>query len=66
MPQIVEVTVGVDGSVTVEAKGVVGSGCKALTAAIEKAIGTVTEDVKKPEFHRTASQTAGTKASAGL
>lgn len=64
--QQVEVTIGADGSVKVEANGVRGSGCKALTAAIESAIGTTTSDVKKPEFMQAAGQASGMKASAGL
>lgn len=52
MAATVEVTIGADAAVTVEAKGVVGSGCKALTAAIENAIGSTTGDALKPDFHR--------------
>ena len=56
MSQQVIVTVGSDGEVKVEAKGVVGLGCKALTAAIERAIGDVTGDQKKPEFNQFTTQ----------
>ena len=43
-----------DGTETrVEASGFVGSECKAVTEAIEKALGTVTQQKTKPEFHRT-------------
>lgn len=51
------VTVEESGDVKVSAEGIVGTGCKALTAAIERAIGTVTGDVKKPEFVQQVKQT---------
>lgn len=54
--QEVIVTVDETGDVKVEARGVKGSGCKALTEAIEKAIGTVSGDVKKPEFTQQAER----------
>lgn len=59
------VTVKADGSVKVEAQGVKGSGCKALTKAIEDSLGVVTSDVKKPEFYQQANQQAGMLAKAG-
>ena len=65
MSERVEVTVGADGSVTVEAHGVKGSGCKALTEAIERAIGTTTADTKKPEFMQQAPAVAGRTQKAG-
>lgn len=52
MPQII-VDIDPAGNVKVEANGMTGSGCQAVTAAIEQAIGVTTGDVKKPEFHRT-------------
>lgn len=55
MQQVI-VTVDETGEVKVEAKGITGSGCKALTEAIERAIGTVSGDVKKPEFTQQANQ----------
>lgn len=55
MQQVI-VTVDSDGEVKVEAKGVVGTGCKALTAAIERAIGETSGDVKKPEFNQQSTQ----------
>jgi hypothetical protein len=56
------VTISEDGSVTVEAKGVVGQGCQALTKAIENAIGQTTGDVKKPEYFQQAGQANQQKA----
>ncbi len=42
-----------DGNVTVEGKSAeLGADCKALTKEIEQALGTVTSEVMKPEFHR--------------
>jgi hypothetical protein len=57
MQQVI-VTVDEMGEITVESKGVIGSGCKALTEAIEKALGETTGDVKKPEFYQQAKQVA--------
>jgi hypothetical protein len=54
--QTVIVKVDEDAKVTVEAQGVVGQGCEALTAAIEQALGTRSGDVKKPEFHQGQKQ----------
>lgn len=62
MPQI-EVTIDNEANVTVDAQGVRGSGCQALTKAIESAIGQTTGDVKKPEFNQGAGQ--GQQAKAG-
>lgn len=55
MQQVI-VTVDETGEVKVEAKGVKGRGCKALTDAIERAIGDVTGDRQTPEFTQQASQ----------
>lgn len=49
MPEIICI-IDEDGNTTVEASGVSGPGCQALTRAIEAAIGQTTSDVKKPEF----------------
>lgn len=55
--QRIEVTITPTGDTQVEAIGCAGSGCQQLTAAIERAIGKTTSDVKKPEF--LAPQPAG-------
>lgn len=47
------------GEVTVEAKGVVGKGCKDLTRNIEAAIGRVTADTGKPEMFQGNAATQG-------
>ena len=61
MQQII-VSISADGDVQVEAKGVRGPGCAKLTEAIEKALGEVTKDQKKPEF--SLSPTIGAKQNA--
>jgi len=48
--QIVNVNIDVEGNVKVDAHGVQGSGCQALTKAIEESLGRVTDDQKKPEY----------------
>lgn len=53
MPQI-QVDVDTDGNVKVEAKGVTGQGCAALTKALEESLGRTVGDVKKPEFYQQA------------
>ena len=60
--QTVIVNIDADGEVKVEAQGVVGSGCAALTKAIEQSLGATTGDVKKPEYFQQQSQ--GQKANA--
>lgn len=50
--QSVIVTIDDKGEVKVEAQGVVGQGCQALTRAIESALGNTTADLKKPEFNQ--------------
>lgn len=49
MEQVI-VTIDEQAAITVEAKGVVGSGCAALTKALEDALGATTGDVRKPEY----------------
>ncbi len=56
MSQVI-VTITPDGHSTVEAKGVRGSGCQALTREIEKALGVNTGDNKTAEFHQQAVAT---------
>lgn len=52
MAEQVIVTIGTDGKATVEVNGCRGPSCSNLTAALEKVLGTVTSDVKKPEFRQ--------------
>jgi len=56
MSERVIVTVGADGEIRVEADGVVGRGCEALTAAFEEGLGSKTSDQKKPDWYKTAAQ----------
>lgn len=51
MPEIL-VHIDPQGEVKVEASGVAGSGCQALTRALEQQLGSTTADVKKPEFYQ--------------
>ena len=51
MRQVV-ITVGNEGEVAVEARGIVGTGCKAVTEAFERALGATTGDTLKPEFNQ--------------
>jgi hypothetical protein len=46
------IEIDVDGTVKVEVKGVVGTGCEALTAELLDALGEVTSDERKPEYER--------------
>lgn len=49
MPEVI-VNVDADGNVKVEAQGVRGSSCAALTRAIEQAIGTTVKDQKTAAY----------------
>ena len=50
----IEVIVSADGTVTVEALGVVGPGCLDLTRALEEALGTVESRSCKTEYYEQA------------
>lgn len=52
----ITVNIDQDGNVQVEAGGVTGKGCEALTAGLEQELGATTGDVKKPEYHQPQSQ----------
>jgi len=56
MAERVIVTVGPTGEITVEADGVVGSGCGELTKAFRDGLGEQTSDRKKPEYYKRADQ----------
>jgi hypothetical protein len=52
MAEMVTIVVSKDGkTVQVEAHGFTGGECKDLTRGIEAALGTVTSEETKPEFH---------------
>ena len=46
------VEISEQGDVSVEVSGHVGPGCAKLTENIERALGTVAKDTKKPEYNR--------------
>ena len=50
----VEIVVSRDGTITVEAIGVVGAGCMELTRAMEEALGSVESRSCKVEFYEEA------------
>lgn len=53
----IEITCKADGTIQVEAIGFKGKGCQQATADFEKALGQVTSDNKKPEFHQKQTAT---------
>lgn len=61
MPQVL-VTISEEGDVKVEAKGVTGTGCNALTKAIEDSLGSVKSDQAKPEMFVNQAQAATVRA----
>lgn len=58
----VNITIDQQGNSTIKVLGVAGPSCKSLTEGIEKALGTVTKDVKTPEFLQQANQSNHQKA----
>lgn len=53
------ITIAPDGDTKVEAVGFQGAECLKATAAIERALGKTTGDVKKPEFQQTTTAKQG-------
>lgn len=64
MEQVI-VEIDAEGNVKVEAQGVRGSGCAALTKAIEESLGATTADQKKPEFFQAQQQKEQARAGSG-
>lgn len=62
MAEQVIVTIGTDGTATVEVKGCRGPSCSNLTAALEKALGSVVGDVKTPEYLQAGGMIAASQA----
>lgn len=58
MNEQVTITINPDASVKIAVNGMAGGGCKALTAGLEKALGTVTSDKPTIEMYQTATQSA--------
>ena len=61
MPQVT-IIIDAEGQASVEAHGYKGASCKEATAAIERALGVVKDDQKKPEFQQSAAQSAQNRA----
>ena len=59
MSETIKVTIDPDGTPTIEVSGVKGAGCKALTKAIEGALGRVTSDTPTGDMHAHATIKAG-------
>lgn len=62
MKRQVIMNIAPDGTVTIDAVGYKGADCKKATEALEKALGNVTSDTKKPEYMQTATVAAAQKA----
>jgi hypothetical protein len=54
MAKTIEVIVGAQGEIKIDAVGFKGADCEKATAFLEKALGTVKARRKKPEYHRQA------------
>ncbi len=52
MAKIIEVVVGKQGEIKIDAVGFKGADCEKATAFLEKALGQVKARQKKPEFHQ--------------
>jgi len=52
MAKTIEVIVGTDGTIKIDAVGFKGADCEKATAFLEKALGSVKGRQKKPEFHQ--------------
>lgn len=52
MAKQIEVIIGKDGSIQIDAIGYSGTECTKATAAFEQALGKVAKEVKKPEYRQ--------------
>lgn len=52
MAKIIEVVVGTQGEIKIDAVGFKGADCEKATAFLEQALGQVKGRTKKPEFHQ--------------
>jgi hypothetical protein len=50
MPERHVITIGKDGTPTIEVEGVKGSSCKAATEQIERLLGNTVSDLETPEY----------------
>jgi hypothetical protein len=55
MPKAIEVVVSPTGETTVQTTGFKGKSCQDATRELERALGTVTKDVKSAEYYQTES-----------
>ena len=62
MSERITVNIDASGNTTVEVDGVVGPGCAKLTEDLEKALGKIISDKRKPEYHRKPQQQLRRKA----
>ena len=56
-PRTIEIIVEPDGSTSVETRGYTGATCREAAAFIERALGQVTNETLKPEFHQPTTET---------
>ena len=56
MAKIIEVVVGKQGEIKIDAVGFKGADCEKATAFLERALGTVKGKTKKPEWHAHAQR----------
>lgn len=63
MSKQIEIVIGPDGKVEIEAVNFRGNSCAAATKAFEEALGVVGKRKRKPEWHATNTTTTETKQS---
>ena len=51
----IEIIVAPNGQTRVETKGFAGSECREASRFVEQALGQLTDELLKPEFHQTSS-----------
>jgi len=54
MSKSIEVIIGTDGALAIEAVGFQGADCEKATAFLEEALGQASSKQKKPEYHQRA------------
>lgn len=61
MSKQIEIIIGADGSVNIEAVNFKGSSCEQATKAFEEALGVIGTRKKKPEYHSSNTTAAQQK-----
>ena len=56
MKPAIEIIVGADGGITINAVNFKGADCEKATKYLEEALGVVNRKVKKPEYHQAAKR----------